>query len=155
MFPNEVMSKPETWNDILAAMIAVRDDHGWNDDEANGQPSEPETVLELEMETVEVPLRAVAKVAAKKRTIPKRKPRRVAKPKPARRPAKAKNIKRQKPSRKPKRSAKPSRKVMVKVKSKRTSKVAKKRPAKARRATKSKTKRPAARKKVRARSRGR
>ena len=29
MFPNEVMSKPKTWNDILAAMIQVRDAHGW------------------------------------------------------------------------------------------------------------------------------
>jgi len=29
MFPNEVMMKPETWNSILAAMIRVRDAHGW------------------------------------------------------------------------------------------------------------------------------
>ena len=29
MFPNAVMMKPETWNDILATMIAVRDAHGW------------------------------------------------------------------------------------------------------------------------------
>ena len=29
MFPNDVMAKPETWNDILAAMVAVRDAHGW------------------------------------------------------------------------------------------------------------------------------
>ena len=31
MFPNDVMSSPKTWNDILAAMIAVRDQHGWNE----------------------------------------------------------------------------------------------------------------------------
>jgi sugar phosphate isomerase/epimerase len=31
MFPNDVMMKPETWNDILAAMIAVRDAHGWTE----------------------------------------------------------------------------------------------------------------------------
>ncbi len=31
MFPNEVMQKPETWNDILAAMVAVRDAHGWSE----------------------------------------------------------------------------------------------------------------------------
>lgn len=31
MFPNEVMTKPKTWNDILAAMVAVRDAHGWNE----------------------------------------------------------------------------------------------------------------------------
>ncbi|MFO7937086.1 MAG: sugar phosphate isomerase/epimerase, partial [Kiritimatiellia bacterium] len=30
MFPNEVMLKQETWNDILAAMISVRDAHGWS-----------------------------------------------------------------------------------------------------------------------------
>ncbi len=29
MFPNAMMMKPQTWNDILAAMIAVRDAHGW------------------------------------------------------------------------------------------------------------------------------
>ncbi|WP_153800011.1 sugar phosphate isomerase/epimerase family protein [Foetidibacter luteolus] len=29
MFPNEVMTKQQTWNDILAAMIKVRDAHGW------------------------------------------------------------------------------------------------------------------------------
>ena len=29
MFPNAVMRRPETWNDILAAMIAVRDANGW------------------------------------------------------------------------------------------------------------------------------
>ncbi len=29
MFPNDVMMKPETWNTILAAMVAVRDQHGW------------------------------------------------------------------------------------------------------------------------------
>src|SRR5256884_2706452 len=29
MFPNAVMMKQQTWNDILSAMIAVRDAHGW------------------------------------------------------------------------------------------------------------------------------
>ena len=31
MFPNEVLMKQQTWNDILAAMIAVRDAHGWKE----------------------------------------------------------------------------------------------------------------------------
>lgn len=31
MFPNEVMMKPQTWNDVLAAMIQVRDAHGWTE----------------------------------------------------------------------------------------------------------------------------
>jgi len=30
MFPNEVLMKSSTWNDILAAMVGVRDAHGWN-----------------------------------------------------------------------------------------------------------------------------
>jgi sugar phosphate isomerase/epimerase len=29
MFPNDVMRKQQTWNDILAAMIQVRENHGW------------------------------------------------------------------------------------------------------------------------------
>ena len=29
MFPNAVMMQPETWNQILGTMIAVRDAHGW------------------------------------------------------------------------------------------------------------------------------
>jgi hypothetical protein len=29
MFSNETMMKPETWNNILAAMIEVRERHGW------------------------------------------------------------------------------------------------------------------------------
>lgn len=29
MFPNAVMTRPQTWNDILATMIEVRKNHGW------------------------------------------------------------------------------------------------------------------------------
>src|SRR5574340_616715 len=32
MFPNAVMHKPETWQKILEAMIAVREAHGWADE---------------------------------------------------------------------------------------------------------------------------
>ncbi len=31
MFSNDTMQKPETWNSILAAMIAVRNAHGWRE----------------------------------------------------------------------------------------------------------------------------
>jgi hypothetical protein len=31
MFPNAVMESQETWNKILAAMVAVRDAHGWTE----------------------------------------------------------------------------------------------------------------------------
>jgi sugar phosphate isomerase/epimerase len=30
MFPNDVMKNQQTWNDILRAMVAVRDAHGWH-----------------------------------------------------------------------------------------------------------------------------
>lgn len=29
MFPNEVMHTPDTWNNVLAAMLKVREQHGW------------------------------------------------------------------------------------------------------------------------------
>ncbi|APW60620.1 sugar phosphate isomerase/epimerase family protein [Paludisphaera borealis] len=31
MFPNAVMMEPQTWTDILAAMVGVRDAHGWTE----------------------------------------------------------------------------------------------------------------------------
>ena len=31
MFPNAVMMNPETWNSIFAAMVSVRDAHGWQE----------------------------------------------------------------------------------------------------------------------------
>jgi hypothetical protein len=31
MFPNETMMKPQTWNEILAAMVSVREAHGWKE----------------------------------------------------------------------------------------------------------------------------
>src|SRR6266542_2681347 len=33
MFPNEVMMNQQTWNNILAAMVSVREAHGWSKDE--------------------------------------------------------------------------------------------------------------------------
>jgi hypothetical protein len=29
MFPNAVMTRQQTWNDVLSVMTAVRDAHGW------------------------------------------------------------------------------------------------------------------------------
>jgi sugar phosphate isomerase/epimerase len=40
MFSNETMMKQETWNDILRAMISVRDAHGWTE---SAVPEIPET----------------------------------------------------------------------------------------------------------------
>lgn len=33
MFPNQVLMQPQTWNDILAVMIKVRELHGWHETE--------------------------------------------------------------------------------------------------------------------------
>ena len=30
MFDNKVMEDPQTWNDILEAMLSVREAHGWS-----------------------------------------------------------------------------------------------------------------------------
>ncbi len=29
MFPNDVMTDPQTWNKVLKVMMDVRDAHGW------------------------------------------------------------------------------------------------------------------------------
>jgi sugar phosphate isomerase/epimerase len=60
MFPNAVMKKAKTWNDILEAMIAVRDAHGWVEGKAAAAPAKP---------AGEKP--AVKKPAAKKKAAPK------------------------------------------------------------------------------------
>jgi hypothetical protein len=39
MFPNAVMLNQQTWNDILKAMITVRDAHGW--DQPAAKPAKP------------------------------------------------------------------------------------------------------------------
>ena len=31
MFPNAVMEQQETWNNVLGAMVKVRDAHGWRE----------------------------------------------------------------------------------------------------------------------------
>jgi len=35
MFPNDTMMKQQTWNDILASMIQVRENHGWHEKSAS------------------------------------------------------------------------------------------------------------------------
>jgi hypothetical protein len=63
MFPNAVMSQPDTWNDILRAMIAVREAHGWNDPAAAPLPVAGEP---LELST------APAKQPVKKKPVARR-----------------------------------------------------------------------------------
>jgi len=73
MFPNEVMMQQQTWNDILSAMISVRDAHGWR--EADAAEAKPAKAMEA-AEITKPP-----KPARKKPTRPAKKPakRRVAK----------------------------------------------------------------------------
>ena len=81
MFPNEVMMQPQTWNDILAAMVAVREVHGWS----NGESKE----TEVKQAPIKVAgQRKKAKPASKRSAQPKAR----AKPakKSARKPAKTK-----------------------------------------------------------------
>jgi sugar phosphate isomerase/epimerase len=47
MFPNEVMMRQQTWNDILAAMIAVREAHGWREEPRGDATSGRPTVAEV------------------------------------------------------------------------------------------------------------
>ena len=58
MFPNEVMMKPQTWNDILGVMVDVRNAHGWRE---NGAP-----VTSPAKEDAAITVKKVAKPAAKK-----------------------------------------------------------------------------------------
>jgi sugar phosphate isomerase/epimerase len=66
MFPNAVMEKQETWNDILRAMIAVRDAHGWREE---AKPS-----AKAETPSVAVKTSKGAKPARKKavRVVPRK-----------------------------------------------------------------------------------
>src|SRR6266498_4607828 len=72
MFPNEVMMKQQTWNDILSAMIAVRDAHGWRETEAIQRAPAPETEAVVIQKTAKAPIRKAAtpaKKRVKKKTV--------------------------------------------------------------------------------------
>src|SRR5207253_3645910 len=70
MFPNFIMELPETWNDILAAMISVRDAHGWREEEPGAKTKpEPRAAAPVIAE-METPAR-VKRKAAKRPTARK------------------------------------------------------------------------------------
>lgn len=108
MFPNEVMMKPETWNDILRTMIAVRNAHGWSEAETTpaAPPPPPATVSEPRVETPTpkaAPKKPVVKKAARKPASKARKAPKMAKKalKPAARKAKKPAVKRGAKTKKP------------------------------------------------------
>jgi sugar phosphate isomerase/epimerase len=98
MFPNAVMMQPDTWNDILRAMIAVRDAHGWREEVAAPAPA-PARVEVTARKTARRNKPAPVNKAPKKKT-PK---------KPARKPAARRPAAKAKP-------AKTKRKAIVKPK---------------------------------------
>ena len=75
MFPNAVMMEPETWNDILAAMIAVRDAHGWR--EASERPQESAIPQPLPPRRKPVAKKKTKRAPAKPAGRPARKPKRI------------------------------------------------------------------------------
>jgi sugar phosphate isomerase/epimerase len=75
MFPNEVMMQPQTWNDILSAMILVRNAHGWSEG-GNGEvkPVQKSTTMTVRTAGKPAPKKAArtkAKPAARKRPAAK------------------------------------------------------------------------------------
>jgi sugar phosphate isomerase/epimerase len=77
MFPNEVMMKQQTWNDILATMIRVREAHGWH---------EPTVAEKLTAAVIKVAQPAPQRAA---RPAPKKAPKKPVAKKPAKTAAKA------------------------------------------------------------------
>ena len=100
MFPNEVMLNQQTWNDILGAMISVRDAHGWNEAAAAAKPQakakvapsvstkKPAAKKAAAKKTVaKKPVKkAATKAAPKKKAVKAKSPKKTAK-KPAKRAA--------------------------------------------------------------------
>ena len=65
MFPNEVLMKPQTWNDILAAMVAVRDAHGWSEGESQATRRTDGPALRATTKKAQPTLKKPAKAKAK------------------------------------------------------------------------------------------
>jgi Xylose isomerase-like TIM barrel len=84
MFPNAVMMKQETWNDILGAMISVRDAHGWREEKAK-ELSEEEVAVS---EPIEVAAKAPPPAAPKPAMAAPKKAKAPAAKKVAKKPAK-------------------------------------------------------------------
>jgi hypothetical protein len=123
MFPNAVMMQQQTWNDILAAMVAVRDAHGWQ--EAETAAPQGTTVAEVFGKAVRRATRAPAK-----KVTPRKVKKAAARP-AARKPVKKTRTKapplaRKMSVNKQKRKAMKTKKAVKKVAKKATKKPAKK-----------------------------
>jgi sugar phosphate isomerase/epimerase len=115
MFPNAVMAKPQTWNDILAVMIAVRDAHGWREAETRKpaatkpavavvapQPPQPKPASPPKVAVTEPEARPAAAKVKKAAVKPKKATQETLAKKPVRKPRKT-TVKKSppKPARKP------------------------------------------------------
>ena len=128
MFPNAVMMKPETWNDILSAMIAVRDAHGWREEKETAEDVSTSESIEVSAKPGKP---AAPKPAARKPSkAPAKKAKRPAGKKAAKKPAKKSA---------PKKAARKLRAKAVTKKKSRKAKAAKKRSAKAKKPARKKT----------------
>jgi sugar phosphate isomerase/epimerase len=89
MFPNAVMLNQQTWNDILRAMISVRDAHGWTEADAKSKKAVQKSAVKITTKGKKRPAKKAKakKGGAKKKTA---KARAKAKRAPKRKPAKAK-----------------------------------------------------------------
>ncbi len=131
MFPNDVMMQQQTWNDILATMISVREAHGWTEEAAPAavpaakpRPAPSITTRPAAKKVaVKKPVKKVAAKPAPKKKAVKSK----AAKKPARTKAKAKTISKKAPRKAAKKAAKkPAKKLAAKSKKKTARKVIKK-----------------------------
>jgi hypothetical protein len=76
MFPNAVMRKQDTWNSILRTMIAVRDAHGWREEEQAGKPKRAISITSRKTAKKRAKPRAKKKVARRLQPKPSRPARR-------------------------------------------------------------------------------
>jgi sugar phosphate isomerase/epimerase len=86
MFPNAVMMQQQTWNDILAAMIAVRDAHGWREEQAQAPSTRPVPAVKFARPQPKTKAATKPKVKPAKRKAARPVARKVAKTKSARKP---------------------------------------------------------------------
>jgi sugar phosphate isomerase/epimerase len=150
MFPNAVMMQQDTWNHILAAMIAVRDAHGWREDEDEEETESVEAIADVAAVQIETgansdqaPKQRKPKKAAKRVSSKARKKSSPAKKKSG---AKPKRAAAKAAAKAKKKKSKPAKKAKTKPKGK-TKQRMKTKPRKANSAKKStKSKRPAAKK---------
>jgi sugar phosphate isomerase/epimerase len=126
MFPNDVMMKQQTWNDILGAMVAVREAHGWT--EAAAKPSAPAPAPKAAAQIATKPAKRAAKKPAK--SAPKAKAKAKAKKRITKKVAPKKTAKKSVKKSAPKKSAKTSAKIKARKIVKKPAKKAKKPAAK-------------------------